>query len=184
MEQKTQVCCFGRRNVLKFDLKESRQMFLRDRKGKVIPYRKAEDGKGAGTNSGKAGMMKLEAGRIRGRADSIGRCVKLLRILKPSAAMAFCHKNRNCQLLQPDLLQQILAPSAVPSALSTYCSKYWHLLLYNQPYYSKYWHHLPYHQPYYSLYYSKYWHHLPYHQPYYSLYDSKYWHHQILVHQP
>ena len=37
-------------------------MFLRDRKGKVIPYRKAEDRKGAGTNSGEAGMTKLEAG--------------------------------------------------------------------------------------------------------------------------
>ena len=99
MEQKTwQVYCFGRRNVLKFDLKESRQMFLWDRTGKVIPYRRAEDGKGAGTNSGKAGMTKLEAGRIRGRAESTGRCVKLLQILKPSIAMAVCHKNRNCQL--------------------------------------------------------------------------------------
>ena len=79
MEQKTrQVYCFGRRHVLKFDLKESRQMFLRDRKGKVIPYRRAEDRKGAGTNSGEAGMTKLEAGRIRGRAESTGRCVKLL----------------------------------------------------------------------------------------------------------
>ena len=42
-----------------------------------IPCRVAEDGKGAGTNSGKSGTKKLETESIRSRAESTGGCVKL-----------------------------------------------------------------------------------------------------------
>ena len=48
------VCCFGKRNVLRLDVKESREGFCRRGKGKVIPCRGSEDGKGTGINSGKS----------------------------------------------------------------------------------------------------------------------------------
>ena len=46
------------------------------RQGKAIPCRRAEDGKGAETNSGKSGMRNLEAESIRRRAERTGGCVK------------------------------------------------------------------------------------------------------------
>ena len=44
--------------------------FLSERKGKVIPCRGAEDGKGTGTNNGKSGTRNLGAGSIRSREES------------------------------------------------------------------------------------------------------------------
>ena len=51
--------------------------FPSERTRKVIPCRRTEDGKGAGTNSRKSGTRILEAESITGRAGSTGRCVKL-----------------------------------------------------------------------------------------------------------
>ena len=51
--------------------------FLSKTKGKVISRRRAEDGKGTGTNSGKSGMRILEAESIGSRAETTGECVKL-----------------------------------------------------------------------------------------------------------
>ena len=57
-------------------MNESREDFCRgDRKN--IPYRGAEDRKGAGTDSGMSGTRTLEAESIRSRAESTGGCVKL-----------------------------------------------------------------------------------------------------------
>ena len=55
---------------------ESREGFCRG-DGKNIPYRGAEDRKGAGTNSRISGTRAMEAESIRSRAESTGRCVKL-----------------------------------------------------------------------------------------------------------
>ena len=61
-EQKTwHACCFGKINVLRFDLKESSEGFFW-REGEVIPCRGAEDKKGAITNSGKSGKWYEELG--------------------------------------------------------------------------------------------------------------------------
>ena len=46
-------------------------------KGKVIPCRGAEDGKGTRINSGKSGTRNLEAGSIRSRAERMGGHVKM-----------------------------------------------------------------------------------------------------------
>ena len=46
--------------------------FLSDRKGKVIPYRGAEDGKGTGTNRRKSGTRDLKVDSITRRAESTG----------------------------------------------------------------------------------------------------------------
>ena len=51
--------------------------FLSERKGKVIPCRRTENRKGAGTNSGQSGARNLEAENIRSGAESTGGCVKL-----------------------------------------------------------------------------------------------------------
>ena len=50
--------------------------FLSESKGKVIPCTMAENGNGAGTNSGKSGTRNLEAESIRSRAESTGGCVE------------------------------------------------------------------------------------------------------------
>ena len=50
---------------------------LSEKKGKVIPRRGTENGKGAGTNSGESGAKNLEAESIRSKMESTGRCVKL-----------------------------------------------------------------------------------------------------------
>ena len=52
-------------------------MFLSDRKEKVIPQRRSEDRKSAGTNSGQSGMSNLEVESIKSREESTGECVKL-----------------------------------------------------------------------------------------------------------
>ena len=77
-ERKTwQVYCFGKRHVLRFDLKESRQGFCR-REGKVVPCRGAEDRKGLGINSGKSIMRnpETETESMR-RAERTEGCVNL-----------------------------------------------------------------------------------------------------------
>ena len=69
MEQKTwQVHNFGKRNVFRLDLNESREGFCRRGRG---------NRKGAGTNSGESGARNLEAESIRSGAGSTGRRVKL-----------------------------------------------------------------------------------------------------------
>ena len=76
-EQKTQqVYSLGKRNVFRLHLNESSEGFCRagrglfvswclepslERKGKVIPCRWSETGKGVGANSGESGMRNLEA---------------------------------------------------------------------------------------------------------------------------
>ena len=77
-ERKTwQVYCFGKRHVLRFDLKETRQGFCR-REGKVVPCGGAEDRKGLGINSGKSIMRnpETETESMR-RAESTGGSVNL-----------------------------------------------------------------------------------------------------------
>ena len=70
--------CFGKRHVLRFDLKESRQGFCR-REGKVVPCRGAEDRKGLGINSGKSIMRNLETDTesMRRRTECTGGSVNL-----------------------------------------------------------------------------------------------------------
>ena len=46
--------------------------FLSESKGKVIPCTMAENGNGAGTNSGKSGTRNVEAESITSRAESEG----------------------------------------------------------------------------------------------------------------
>ena len=53
-------CCFGKEEVLRLGLKESRESFCR-RGRKVIPCRRAENRKGAGTNCGKSDRRNLQA---------------------------------------------------------------------------------------------------------------------------
>ena len=50
---------------------------MSEKKGKVIPRRGTENGKGAGTNSGESGAKNLEAESVGSRAESTGGCVKL-----------------------------------------------------------------------------------------------------------
>ena len=69
-------------NVFSFDLNESREGFLTERKGKVIPCRRTEDRNGAGTNSGESGVRNMEAETIRSRAESTGGCVKLKTVIE------------------------------------------------------------------------------------------------------
>ena len=77
VEWKTwQVYCLGKRSVLRFDLKESREGFCQ-RKWKVILCSGAKTKKGTGTSCGKSGTRNLEAESIRSRAESRGGCVKL-----------------------------------------------------------------------------------------------------------
>ena len=69
------VCCFGKRNVLRLDVKESRKGFCRRGRGRSFHV----DGpktKGSGTNSGESGARNLEAESIRSRAETTGGCVK------------------------------------------------------------------------------------------------------------
>ena len=69
--------CFGKRHVLKFYLKESRQGFCR-REGKVVPCRGAEDRKGLGINNGKSVMRNPETDTdSMRRAESTGGSVNL-----------------------------------------------------------------------------------------------------------
>ena len=58
-----------------------------ERKGKVIPCRRAEDRKGTGTNRGKSAMRNLEAESIRSRTESMRGCVKLKTVteIRPSS---------------------------------------------------------------------------------------------------
>ena len=64
-EQKTwQVYSFGKRNVLRLHLNESREGFLSERKGKAVPCRWTENNKGAGTNSGESGARHQETERV------------------------------------------------------------------------------------------------------------------------
>ena len=78
MEQKTwQVYSFGKRNVLRLHLNESREGFLSERKGKAVPCRWTENRKSAGTNSGETCARNLVAESIRSRAESTGGCAKL-----------------------------------------------------------------------------------------------------------
>ena len=72
-----QVCSFGKRILLRFDLKESREGFCQERKGKVIPCRMTKDKKGTGINSRESGTTNMEAESIKSRAESTGGCVKL-----------------------------------------------------------------------------------------------------------
>ena len=58
-------------------LNESREGFLSERKGEVIPCRRTGNRKGAGTNRGESGARNLEAESIRSRAETTGGCVKL-----------------------------------------------------------------------------------------------------------
>ena len=51
--------------------------FLSERKGKIVPFRGAEYGKGTRTNSGKSDTGNLEAESIRSRAESTRGRVKL-----------------------------------------------------------------------------------------------------------
>ena len=50
---------FGKRHVLTLDLKECREDFLSEGKGKVIACRGAEDGKGAATVKVRYGTWRL-----------------------------------------------------------------------------------------------------------------------------
>ena len=58
------MASFGERNVLRFDLNESREGFGEEGNGHIL----AEDRKGAGTNSGKSGTSNLEAESTRRRS--------------------------------------------------------------------------------------------------------------------
>ena len=74
-EQKTWlVYNFGKRNVFRLDLNESREGFCRRKRGSSFHV---ENRKGAGTNSGGTGARNLEAESIRSGAESTGGCVKL-----------------------------------------------------------------------------------------------------------
>ena len=76
-EQKTwQVYNFGKRNVFRLDLNESREGFCRRGRGRSF-HVDGRNRKGAGTNNGESGARNLEAGSIRSRAESTGRCAKL-----------------------------------------------------------------------------------------------------------
>ena len=57
---------FGKRSVLRWDLKKFRKGSL-ERKGKVIPCKGTKDRKGTGTNSGKSGTRDLEAESVGSR---------------------------------------------------------------------------------------------------------------------
>ena len=73
MEQKAwPVYNFGKRNIFRLDLNESREAFCQRGRG-----RQPENRKGAGTNSGESGARNLEARSIRSGAESMGGRVKL-----------------------------------------------------------------------------------------------------------
>ena len=83
MEQKTwQVYNFGKRNVFRLDLNESREGFCQRGRGSSFHIdapktekvqEPTENRKGPGTNSGESGMRNLEAETIRSGAESTGR---------------------------------------------------------------------------------------------------------------
>ena len=75
--QKTwQAYSFGKRNVFRLHLNESREGFCQS-KGKAISCRSTENRKGVESNSEESGLRHLEAESIRSRAESTGGCVKL-----------------------------------------------------------------------------------------------------------
>ena len=57
--------CFGKINILRFDLKESGEGFFLERKGRVVPCRGADKTKGMRTNSGKSGTINPDSENIR-----------------------------------------------------------------------------------------------------------------------
>ena len=66
--------------------------FLSEKKSMVIPRRRAENGKGSGTNCAKSGTSNIEAERIGNKAETEGGCVKLTtttEIRRSSAGDAF-----------------------------------------------------------------------------------------------
>ena len=67
------VCCFGKHNVLRLDLKQStcqERFGFSKRKEAVIPHREAEAREGTGTNSRESGMRNVKAESIGGRVES------------------------------------------------------------------------------------------------------------------
>ena len=75
-EQKTwQVYKFGKRNVFRLDLDESREGFSRRGRGRSF-HVEGPKTKGAGTNSGESGARNLEAESIRSGAERTGGHVK------------------------------------------------------------------------------------------------------------
>ena len=78
MEQKTwQVYNFGKRNVFRLDLNESRKAFCQKVRGRSFHVDGQKTEKAWGTNSGESGVKNLEPESIRSRAESAGRCVKV-----------------------------------------------------------------------------------------------------------
>ena len=73
---------FREEKCLEVRLEAVQRGFLSDRKGKVIPQRRSEDRRSAGTNSGQSGTRNLEAQSIKSRAGSTGGCVKLKTVTK------------------------------------------------------------------------------------------------------
>ena len=59
-----------KRNVFKVGFEWVQRRFLSARKGKVIPGRGTEDGKGTKTNSGQSASRNLEAESIRSSSES------------------------------------------------------------------------------------------------------------------
>ena len=71
-------------------------MFLSERKGNVIPCRRTENRKGAGTDSGESGARNLKAESIRSGEESTGGCVKLKKVteIRPGWQSHACMDNR------------------------------------------------------------------------------------------
>ena len=68
-----QVYCFGKRNVLKLDLNESRDVFFHTGRGRLFHVERPKVEK---ANSGMSGMRNIEAESIRNRGESMGGCVR------------------------------------------------------------------------------------------------------------
>ena len=76
MKQKTwQVYNFGKRNVFRLDLNESRKGFCRRGRGRSFHVDGPRTQKARGTNSGESGARNLEIKSIRSRVESTGECV-------------------------------------------------------------------------------------------------------------